>query len=127
MATKSARRSDGNAKVKAGQAAYATDLVFHLNGQRIQIENVSPAALLVDYLRSPEVGLTGTKIGCKQGGCGACTVLLSEWDSAKQQPVHRSINACMRPLAALDGMPLSPAWVCNSSLEPPLCYFDTVA
>lgn len=104
MGTKRANRSAGTAKTKASQPAYATDLVFYLNGARVQLQNVSPATLLVDFLRSPTVGLTGTKIGCKQGGCGACTVLLSEWDAATKQPVHCSINACMRPLAALDGM-----------------------
>ena len=47
------------------------DLVFYLNGERVQLPTVDPTVLLADYLRSPEVGLTGTKIGCKQGGCGA--------------------------------------------------------
>ena len=94
-----------NRAPEAGQAhGYATDLVFYLNGQRVQIDHASPTTLLVDYLRSAQVGLTGTKIGCKQGGCGACTVLLSEWDVEAKKPVHRSINACMRPLVALDGM-----------------------
>lgn len=96
MATTHAKHSNGT--------AYATDLVFYLNGARVQLQDVSPTTLLVDYLRSPEVGLTGTKIGCKQGGCGACTALLSQWDPVAGKPVHRSINTCMRPLAALDGM-----------------------
>jgi len=82
----------------------SADLVFYLNGKRVQRHNVDPKMLLADYLRSPDVGLTGTKIGCKQGGCGACTVLLSEWDEATQTVRNSSINSCMRPLAALDGM-----------------------
>jgi xanthine dehydrogenase/oxidase len=88
-------------------SAYARDLVFFLNGEHVQLTDVSPATLLVDYLRSNQVGLTGTKIGCKQGGCGACTVLLSRYDSAAGQVVHRSINACLRPLASLDGMAIT--------------------
>ena len=46
----------------------------------ISIENPSPDLLLIDYLRSPEVGLAGPKKPCGQGGCGGCTVILSEWD-----------------------------------------------
>ena len=84
-------------------AAYAADLRFYLNGRPVTLTDVSPRLLLVDYLRSAEVGLTGTKIGCKQGGCGACTVLLSTYDADARRVTHRSINSCMRPLAALDG------------------------
>ncbi|HEX6702231.1 MAG TPA: molybdopterin cofactor-binding domain-containing protein [Gaiellaceae bacterium] len=82
---------------------YAADLRFYLNGQSVTLTDVSPRTLLVDYLRSAEVGLTGTKIGCKQGGCGACTVLLSTYDPASWKVTHRSINSCLRPLASLDG------------------------
>lgn len=80
------------------------ELVFYLNGERVQLPTVDPTVLLADYLRSPDVGLTGTKIGCKQGGCGACTVMLSSWNEDSQQVEHRSVNACLRPLASLDGM-----------------------
>lgn len=83
--------------------AYAADLRFYLNGRPVTVTDVSPRLLLVDYLRSAEVGLRGTKIGCKQGGCGSCTVLLSTYDAAARRVTHRSINSCMRPLASLDG------------------------
>ena len=82
----------------------ASELRFWLNRRPVTVAQVDPAALLVDYLRSAEVGLTGTKIGCKQGGCGACTVLLSQFDPVTTRVSHRSVNACLRPLATLDGM-----------------------
>ncbi len=82
----------------------ATELCFYLNGTPVCIQNPDPAILLVDYLRSAEVGLTGTKMNCKQGGCGVCTVMLSSFDSSSGQIVTRSINSCMHPLASLDGM-----------------------
>ncbi|MFM8465131.1 MAG: 2Fe-2S iron-sulfur cluster-binding protein, partial [Burkholderiaceae bacterium] len=44
-----------------------------VNGKHIDIQN--PARRLSDTLRD-ELGLTGTKIGCNAGDCGACTVLL---------------------------------------------------
>ncbi|KAB2876813.1 MAG: (2Fe-2S)-binding protein [Bauldia sp.] len=50
-------------------------LVFTVNGAE-QAEFVEPGALLVDVLRE-KLGLTGTKVGCGQGACGACTVILN--------------------------------------------------
>ncbi len=82
----------------------STTLHFYLNGEPVTLPDVQPTTLLADWLRSPDVGLTGTKIGCKQGGCGACTVMLSSWNPATQQVEHRSVNSCLRPLASLDGM-----------------------
>jgi xanthine dehydrogenase/oxidase len=83
---------------------FSNELRFFLNGEPVVIRDVDPTRLLADYLRSPDVGLTGTKIGCKQGGCGACTVMLSSWDATTGQVEHRSVNSCLRPLASLDGM-----------------------
>jgi xanthine dehydrogenase/oxidase len=77
---------------------------FFLNGKAVTLENPSPDLLLLDYLRSEEVGLTGAKKGCGQGGCGACTVILSEWNDEKQKAEHHSINSCLRPVCALEGL-----------------------
>ena len=49
-----------------------------------------------------EVHLTGTKLGCAEGGCGACTVMVSH--QAETKLVHRSVNACLCPLYAVEGM-----------------------
>jgi hypothetical protein len=45
-------------------------LPVYLNGKRAHLRDVDPSTLLADHLRSPEVGLTGTKNGYKSGGCG---------------------------------------------------------
>ncbi|MDC0684913.1 molybdopterin cofactor-binding domain-containing protein [Sorangium atrum] len=84
-------------------AGFATDLQFVLNGQPVVLKDVDPTTLLVDWLRSPEVGLHGTKKACGQGGCGACTVMITELDPQTGQKMFRSINACMRPICTLDG------------------------
>ncbi len=49
-------------------------LRMSLNGKDVTVE-IEPSALLVDVLRD-QLGLTGTKVGCSNGECGACTVLL---------------------------------------------------
>ncbi|HYR12068.1 MAG TPA: molybdopterin cofactor-binding domain-containing protein, partial [Longimicrobium sp.] len=78
-------------------------LTFWLNGQETTIDQPSTATMLIDYLRSPEVGLSGPKKPCGQGGCGGCTVILSDWDTEEDRPHHRAINACLHPLVALNG------------------------
>ncbi|WPB82130.1 molybdopterin cofactor-binding domain-containing protein [Archangium violaceum] len=77
---------------------------FFLNGRAVTIEEPSPDLLLIDYLRSPEVGLAGPKKPCGQGGCGGCTVILSNWNEKKNRAEHRAINSCLRPVLALEGL-----------------------
>uniref|UniRef100_A0A673ZP87 Xanthine dehydrogenase n=1 Tax=Salmo trutta TaxID=8032 RepID=A0A673ZP87_SALTR len=46
------------------------------------------------------LGLTGTKLGCAEGGCGACTVMLSKYQPHLRR-VHHSVNGCLAPLCSL--------------------------
>ncbi len=59
-------------------------------------------ALTFAMLLLAEIHLTGTKLGCAEGGCGACTVMVSH--QAESKLVHRSVNACLCPLYAIEGM-----------------------
>src|SRR5579864_1474210 len=77
---------------------------FYLNGKEVTVENPSPDLLLIDYLRSPGVGLAGPKKPCGQGGCGGCTVILSRWNKQEKKAEHRAINSCLRPVCALGGL-----------------------
>ena len=88
-------------------AGFASDLRFRLNGRDVVIDEVDPTVLLLDWLRSPSVGLTGTKKVCAQGGCGACTVMLSRWDEPEETSEYLAINSCLRPLCSLDGMEIT--------------------
>ena len=82
-------------------------LVFAVNGKVHHIENPDPTTLLVDWLRSAEVGLTGTKLACGEGGCGACTVTLTTWDEATDTLTSRAVNSCLRPICLLDGQAIT--------------------
>ena len=48
-------------------------VTFYLNGTKVLLENFDPEVTLLEYLRG--IGLTGTKLGCAEGVCGACTVV----------------------------------------------------
>ncbi len=79
---------------------YSNELKFWLNGKQIVIRDPEPSQLLVHYLHS--IGLTGTKVGCEQGGCGACTVMISQ--RTADGVMHKSINSCLRPLVGVADM-----------------------
>ena len=89
---------------KSSKTNMKNSVNFFLNGKSITIENPSPDLLLIDYLRSPEVALSGPKKPCGQGGCGGCTVILSEWNGKKNEAEHRAINSCLRPICAIGGL-----------------------
>eukprot|EP01034_Spumella_vulgaris_P024084 gene24084-30387_t len=75
-------------------------LTVFINGNQIQLVNPDPTELLVTFIRD-KAGLKGTKLGCEEGGCGACTVVLT-----KKQGIV-SVNSCLRPLCANDGMAIT--------------------
>uniref|UniRef100_A0A8C1ZSZ9 Xanthine dehydrogenase/oxidase n=1 Tax=Cyprinus carpio TaxID=7962 RepID=A0A8C1ZSZ9_CYPCA len=74
------------------------DLVFFVNGKKITEKNAEPEKTLLTYLRR-NLGLTGTKLGCAEGGCGACTVMRIAVFKASLS--HYAVNACLAPLCSL--------------------------
>ncbi|KAL8899631.1 MAG: hypothetical protein Q9207_006099 [Kuettlingeria erythrocarpa] len=77
-------------------------LRFYLNGTKVVLdEDLDPEVTLLEYLRG--IGLTGTKLGCAEGGCGACTVVVSQFNPTTRRIYHASVNACLAPLVSVDG------------------------
>lgn len=68
-----------------------TEISFELNGRPVTT-SAGPRQRLLDLLRD-ELGQTGTKEGCGEGECGACTVIVN----------GRAINACLFPALEADG------------------------
>lgn len=91
-------------------SAWRNTASFHINGHLHTVPpDISPRTTLADYIRE-NLGLTGTKIGCNEGGCGACTVVLSFTEpTAEGGPVAKTVlaNACLRPIASCDGMSIT--------------------
>jgi xanthine dehydrogenase small subunit len=98
----------GSAEVPVGERPSGhradSELRFTLNGRPVVLRNVDPKTLLIDFLRSSRTGLTGTKLSCGEGGCGACTVVLARRDPISGVVSEGPVNACLRPLCSLDGM-----------------------
>jgi len=73
-----------------------SDIAFHLNGTPVRVTGEPATRTLLDWLRDGR-GLTGTKEGCNEGDCGACTVMVT--DAAGS----RALNACILFLPQLHG------------------------
>jgi xanthine dehydrogenase small subunit len=72
------------------------EIAFLLNGTPVRVAGEPPTRTLLDWLREAR-GLTGTKEGCNEGDCGACTVMVTDADGAK------ALNACILFLPQLHG------------------------
>ena len=75
-------------------------LLLYVNGQRLEIRGDDAFASLTDFLRGPRQ-LTGTKVVCAEGDCGACTVLIGKPDGDGLKYV--TVDACIQFLYQLDG------------------------
>ena len=73
---------------------------FIYNNQICSIKNPDPNKTVLDYIRN-DLKKNGTKEGCAEGGCGACTVVLGELKNSKL--IYRSINSCISFLPSING------------------------
>jgi xanthine dehydrogenase small subunit len=80
---------------------------FIRRGELVSLSNVPPDRTLLELLRE-DLGATGTKEGCGEGDCGACTVVLGELTPAAGGTGirYRAINSCIRLAHSIDGMAL---------------------
>ena len=73
---------------------------FILNGEERTVDSLSPTTTVLDWLRG-EAALSGTKEGCAEGDCGACTVVVGEAVDGAMR--YRAVNGCLALLPQLDG------------------------
>ena len=86
-----AARPDGGSAHASGWRPEVAGVAFTVNGRAVAVE-AAPFRRLADVLRE-DLGLTGTKVGCNAGDCGACTVLLD----------GEQVCACLVPLGQARG------------------------
>lgn len=76
------------------------DLRLVINGEPVRLRDISPSMTLLEYLR--ESGRIGTKEGCGDGDCGACTVaIVSQGSDGK--PHYQAVNSCLIPVGSVAG------------------------
>lgn len=88
-------------KLQMHDIQWSNKLTVFLNGSAVTLINPNPSDLLSTFIRD-SLGLKGTKLGCEEGGCGACTVVLTRADGEIV-----SVNSCLRPLCANDGLAIT--------------------
>jgi xanthine dehydrogenase small subunit len=100
------RQRDREPPERAGDTAAAA-VRFVLDGRVVTVEAPSPTTTVLEYLRE-ELGRVGTKEGCAEGDCGACTVVLGRLvgDGNAERVEYRAINSCIRFLPTIDGCEL---------------------
>jgi xanthine dehydrogenase small subunit len=91
---RAAMRNAWNGEKAAGWGM--AEVAFLLNGAPVRIAGEAPTRTLLDWLRETR-GLCGTKEGCNEGDCGACTVMVTDETGAK------ALNACILFLPQLQG------------------------
>ena len=90
-------------------------ITFIRNGKKVIVDDVAPTDTLLDYLRLTE-GSCGTKEGCAEGDCGACTVVLGRAQNGKIE--YRAVNSCIYFLGMVDGQEIISVDDLTSSGEP---------
>ena len=81
----------------------SSSVKFLLNDKLIVIKNPDPNQTLLNYIRT-ELKKTGTKEGCSEGGCGACTIVLGELVANKI--IYKAVNSCISFVPILNGKQL---------------------
>ncbi|MDP1568108.1 MAG: 2Fe-2S iron-sulfur cluster-binding protein, partial [Polaromonas sp.] len=76
---------------------------FLRGGQPVSLANVPPSRTLLEVLRE-DLGCTGTKEGCGEGDCGACTVVVGEDQGGRM--TYRAVNSCIKLAHSIDGQAL---------------------
>jgi xanthine dehydrogenase small subunit len=90
---------------KDEHSTYRKILRFILDGEVVEITDVDPNRTVLQFLRE-DLGRSGTKEGCAEGDCGACTVVIADTDESGKRLRARAVNSCIQFLPTLDGKEL---------------------
>ncbi|PPR82070.1 hypothetical protein GOBAR_AA38648 [Gossypium barbadense] len=83
-------------------------LVFAVNGERFELSELDPSTTLLEFLRS-QTSFKSVKLGCGEGGCGACLVLLSKYDPVQDKVDDFTVSSCLTLLCSVNGCSITTA------------------
>lgn len=80
---------------------WSNSFLFFVNGRKIVVDDSKAVdTTLLTFLRSRGMGLTGSKLGCGEGGCGACTVMVSRYNPVTKLVEYALIESLLSALAS---------------------------
>ncbi|KAL0418395.1 UNVERIFIED_CONTAM: Abscisic-aldehyde oxidase [Sesamum radiatum] len=77
-------------------------LVFDVNGETFEVPEIDPSTTLLEFLRT-RTRFKSVKLGCGEGGCGACLVLLSKYNPVLKQIESYTLSSCLTLLCSING------------------------
>ncbi|XP_021864564.1 abscisic-aldehyde oxidase [Spinacia oleracea] len=90
-------------KIEIGKKMGGGNLLFAVNGERLEIPtNIDPSTTLIEFLRT-QTRFKSVKLGCGEGGCGACVVLLSKYDPVHDKVEDYTVNSCLTLVCSIHG------------------------
>ncbi|TVU44682.1 hypothetical protein EJB05_04131, partial [Eragrostis curvula] len=84
-----------------GKPPAAGTVVLAVNGTRYEAAGIDPSTTLLEFLRT-QTPVRGPKLGCGEGGCGACVVLVSKYDAATDEVTEFSASSCLTLLHSVN-------------------------
>nr|GLL32431.1 abscisic-aldehyde oxidase-like [Ipomoea trifida] len=91
-----------DAAITVSKVSGIGNLVFAVNGERFELPSADPSTTLLHFLRS-HTRFKSPKLGCGEGGCGACVVLLSKYDPLSEQVESYTVSSCLTLLCSING------------------------
>ncbi|WJX64391.1 aryl-alcohol oxidase 3 [Trifolium repens] len=79
-----------------------TSLIFAINGDKFELSNIDPSTTLLEFLRT-QTRFKSVKLGCGEGGCGACVVLISKYDPLLDRVEDFTASSCLTLLCSIHG------------------------
>ncbi|XVF19559.1 hypothetical protein REPUB_Repub11eG0122000 [Reevesia pubescens] len=79
-----------------------------VNGERFELSDIDPSTTLLEFLRS-QTSFKSVKLGCGEGGCGACVVLLSKYDPVLDKVEDFTVSSCLTLLCSVHGCSITTA------------------